>query len=41
MPPNSTELWQEGAAVESFKMVKEGVFDEEGLVEVLYVKPGQ
>lgn len=41
MPPNSTELWQEGAAVESFKMVKEGVFDEEGLVEELYVKPGQ
>ncbi|KAI1489123.1 hydantoinase [Biscogniauxia mediterranea] len=41
MPPNSTELWQEGAAIESFKMVKEGVFDEEGLVEELYVKPGQ
>ncbi|CAJ2506732.1 Uu.00g079180.m01.CDS01 [Anthostomella pinea] len=41
MPPNSTELWQEGAAIESFKMVKEGVFDEEGLIEELYVKPGQ
>ncbi|KAJ5740681.1 Hydantoinaseoxoprolinase N-terminal [Penicillium malachiteum] len=35
MPPNSTELWQEGAAVESFKIVKEGYFDEKGLIEVL------
>ncbi|TVY30730.1 Uncharacterized protein LHYA1_G000358 [Lachnellula hyalina] len=40
MPPNSTELWQEGAAVESFKMVKEGVFDEPGLVNILYDIPG-
>jgi 5-oxoprolinase (ATP-hydrolysing) len=40
MPPNSTELWQEGAAVESFKMVKEGVFDEEGVVNILYDVPG-
>ncbi|THY85482.1 putative 5-oxoprolinase [Aureobasidium pullulans] len=39
MPPNSTELWQEGAAVESFKMVKEGVFDESGLVHHLYHVP--
>jgi 5-oxoprolinase (ATP-hydrolysing) len=35
MPPQSTELWQEGAAVESFKIVKEGKFDEPGLLEVL------
>jgi 5-oxoprolinase (ATP-hydrolysing) len=35
MPPNSTELWQEGVAVESFKMVKEGVFDEQGLRHIL------
>lgn len=40
MPPNSTELWQEGAAIESFKMVKEGVFDEEGLIYHLYEVPG-
>ncbi|QKX54695.1 uncharacterized protein TRUGW13939_01783 [Talaromyces rugulosus] len=39
MPPNSTELWQEGAAIESFKMVKEGVFDEEGVVHHLYEVP--
>ncbi|KAJ5757391.1 uncharacterized protein N7511_006085 [Penicillium nucicola] len=35
MPPQSTELWQEGAAVESFKIVKEGQFDEPGLLKVL------
>ena len=39
MPPNSTELWQEGVAVESFKMVKEGVFDEKGLIEILHDIP--
>lgn len=41
MPPNSTELWQEGAAIESFKLVKNGVFDEAGLIEELSVKPAQ
>ncbi|CAM1506062.1 Fc.00g057030.m01.CDS01 [Cosmosporella sp. VM-42] len=39
MPPNSTELWQEGAAIESFKMIKEGVFDEAGLKRHLYDIP--
>ncbi|KAL3438544.1 Hydantoinase B/oxoprolinase-domain-containing protein [Aspergillus tetrazonus] len=39
MPPNSTELWQEGAAIESFKMIKEGVFDEAGLIKHLYEDP--
>jgi 5-oxoprolinase (ATP-hydrolysing) len=40
MPPNSTELWQEGAAIESFKLVKEGEFDEAGLVHHLVDIPG-
>ncbi|RDW78259.1 hypothetical protein BP5796_06111 [Coleophoma crateriformis] len=40
MPPNSTELWQEGAAIESFKLVKEGEFDEDGVTELLYDIPG-
>src|SRR5277367_1287226 len=40
MPPNSTELWQEGAAIDSFKLVKEGVFDEEGVTHLLYDIPG-
>ncbi|KAF5005072.1 hypothetical protein FDECE_8488 [Fusarium decemcellulare] len=39
MPPNSTELWQEGAAIESFKMIKEGIFDEVGLIKHLYDEP--
>ncbi|KAF7547915.1 hypothetical protein G7046_g8858 [Stylonectria norvegica] len=41
MPPNSTELWQEGAAVESFKMVNQGVFDEEGLTKILFDDPAR
>lgn len=40
MPPHSTELWQEGVAVETFKIVKEGVFDEAGLHEILVDIPG-
>ncbi|KAE8152822.1 Hydantoinase B/oxoprolinase-domain-containing protein [Aspergillus avenaceus] len=39
MPPDSTELWQEGAAIESFKLVKGGVFDEAGLIKHLYEIP--
>ena len=39
MPPNSTELWQEGAAIESFKMISEGMFDEAGLIKRLYEDP--
>ncbi|KAF5693047.1 5-oxoprolinase (ATP-hydrolyzing) [Fusarium denticulatum] len=39
MPPNSTELWQEGAAIESFKMINEGAFDEAGLIKHLYDEP--
>jgi 5-oxoprolinase (ATP-hydrolysing) len=35
MPPHSTELWQEGVAVETFKIVKEGAFDDKGLHEIL------
>ncbi|KAK2008582.1 hypothetical protein LZ32DRAFT_609296 [Colletotrichum eremochloae] len=35
MPPHSTELWQEGVAVESFKIVKEGQFDDQGLHKIL------
>ncbi|KAH3909551.1 hypothetical protein HBH56_157960 [Parastagonospora nodorum] len=35
MPPHSTELWQEGVAVETFKIVKEGVFDDAGLHKIL------
>ena len=40
MPPDSTELWQEGAAVKSFFLVRDGHFDEEGIVSIL-LQPGQ
>ena len=35
MPPHSTQLYQEGAAIESFKMIDNGVFDESGLIHHL------
>ncbi|PYH69519.1 5-oxoprolinase [Aspergillus vadensis CBS 113365] len=40
MPPNSTELWQEGAAIRSFKLIHAGKFDESGITEIL-LRPGQ
>lgn len=40
MPPNSTELWQEGAAIRSFKLVHKGKFDEDGITEIL-LSPGE
>ncbi|KAL1847860.1 hypothetical protein VTK73DRAFT_10248 [Phialemonium thermophilum] len=40
MPPDSTELWQEGAAIRSFFLVRDGHFDEEGIVNIL-LEPGK
>ncbi|GAD94548.1 hypothetical protein NECHADRAFT_48151 [Paecilomyces variotii No. 5] len=40
MPPNSTELWQEGAAIKSFFLVKDGYFDEDGICKLL-TEPGE
>ncbi|KAL1619948.1 hypothetical protein SLS56_009915 [Neofusicoccum ribis] len=41
MPPNSTELWQEGAAIKSFKLIHGGeFFDEEGIKNIL-LEPGK
>lgn len=40
MPPNSTELWQEGAAIRSFKLIHAEKFDEEGITEIL-LRPGE
>ncbi|KAL2871196.1 Hydantoinase B/oxoprolinase-domain-containing protein [Aspergillus lucknowensis] len=40
MPPNSTELWQEGAAIRSFKLIHSGVFDEKGITDIL-LSPGE
>ncbi|KAL4866272.1 hypothetical protein BDV12DRAFT_137766 [Aspergillus spectabilis] len=41
MPPKSTELWQEGAAIEGDKVVSNGVFDEERMIELLVKKPAE
>ncbi|CEG71618.1 Putative Cytoplasm protein [Rhizopus microsporus] len=39
MPPHSKELFQEGAAIKSFKIVSKGHFDQKGLEEHLCVIP--
>lgn len=41
MHPDATELWQEGAAVEHFKIVSGGKFDEEGAHRILVDEPGE
>ncbi|KAL4977969.1 Hydantoinase B/oxoprolinase-domain-containing protein [Aspergillus desertorum] len=40
MPPNSTELWQEGASIRSFKLIHGGEFDEKGITVIL-LRPGR
>ncbi|CRK43524.1 hypothetical protein BN1723_005700 [Verticillium longisporum] len=41
MPPHSRELFQEGAAIKSEKLVSEGRFDEKRVTELLYDEPAQ
>ncbi|PKY01005.1 hypothetical protein P168DRAFT_274575 [Aspergillus campestris IBT 28561] len=41
MPPKSTELWQEGAAIEGDKIVSNGVFDEDRVIELLVRQPAE
>lgn len=41
MPPHSKELYQEGAAIKSEKLVSEGKFNEERITELLYIEPAQ
>ncbi|KAG0257018.1 hypothetical protein BG011_004203 [Mortierella polycephala] len=41
MPPNSKELYQEGAAIRSFKLVSKGHFDLEGLTRLLVDEPAK
>ena len=41
MPPNSTELWQEGAAIEAEKIVSGRRFNEERMIELLSHQPNQ
>ncbi|KAL2023140.1 hypothetical protein VTK56DRAFT_3746 [Thermocarpiscus australiensis] len=41
MPPHSRELYQEGAAIKSEKLVSEGRFNEERVVELFYKEPAK
>jgi 5-oxoprolinase (ATP-hydrolysing) len=41
MPPTSVSIFQEGAEIESFKIVNGGVFDEKGLIDYMVDKPSQ
>ncbi|KAJ8110093.1 hypothetical protein ONZ43_g5966 [Nemania bipapillata] len=41
MPPHSRELFQEGAAIKSEKIVSEGKFNEQRITELLYKEPAQ
>ncbi|TDZ36774.1 Uncharacterized protein C8035_v008756 [Colletotrichum spinosum] len=41
MPPTSSALWQEGAAIESTKLVSEGRFDEDEVRRLLLEEPAQ
>ncbi|KAL9108578.1 MAG: hypothetical protein Q9227_006664 [Pyrenula ochraceoflavens] len=41
MPPHSRELFQEGAAIKSEKLVSEGQFNDKRMTELLYDEPAQ
>jgi 5-oxoprolinase (ATP-hydrolysing) len=41
MPPMSRELYQEGAAIKSEKLVSEGKFNEKRITELLFDEPAQ
>lgn len=39
MPPNSKELWQEGAVIHSELLIRDGKFQEKKMTELLFEKP--
>ncbi len=41
MPPTSTNIFEEGAEIVSFKIVNQGVFDKKGLYEYMIDKPAR
>ncbi len=41
MPPTSREIWEEGALVESFLLVRNGIFAEKELTKLIYEDPAQ
>lgn len=40
MPPNSKELWEEGAVIKAFKVIENGIFKEEELTNLLMAPAG-
>lgn len=41
MPPTSVNIFEEGAEIVSFKIVDNGVFDRDGLIDYMVHKPSQ
>ena len=41
MPPTSTSIFDEGAEIVSFKIVNDGVFDRDGLLERMVDRPAK
>lgn len=41
MPPFSKELWEEGATIRGFKVVKDFKFDEDGIIDLLFNEPAK
>jgi 5-oxoprolinase (ATP-hydrolysing) len=41
MPPTSTSIFEEGAIIDSFKIVNGGIFDRDGLYDLMVTKPAQ
>ena len=41
MPPTSVNIFEEGAEIESFKIVNGGVFDRTGLVDHMVERPAK
>lgn len=41
MHPDAKELWEEGAAIMSFKVIEKGKFDEEGITKIFIDEPAR
>ncbi|GMM37393.1 5-oxoprolinase [Saccharomycopsis crataegensis] len=41
MPPNSRELWQEGAIIHSELLIRDGIFQTQRMIELLFNEPGK
>jgi 5-oxoprolinase (ATP-hydrolysing) len=41
MPPTSREIWEEGAYLESFLLVRNGIFEEQELTRIMLEEPAK